>query len=183
MARPKPVALQEQFRQLSTFLYDTSVSAEVLEREVMPFIADDVVFVDPWQQGGGRDHYRLGLAGFHRMLKFDLDLFQVNVTLDEGAGKGRAIVDGVMNLRLLEPLLTYPLRTILVYDFTLTEAGGFLIHRHEEMWSLGDMIEAVPLFGWFYKNVFRKGFSKGFLLASRLSIRGEARSLSVSPPS
>ncbi len=167
--------LQDTFRKISQLLYDTKVPPEVLEREVMPFIAEDVVFVDPWQEGGRRDRYRLGLAGFHRMLKFDLDLFQVNVTLDEPAGKGRAIADGVMNLRLLEPLLTYPLRTVLVYEFTLEPEGHFLIHRHEEMWSLGDMIEAVPLLGKLYAKGFRKAFSQGFLFASWLSTRASAR--------
>src|SRR4051812_23063610 len=126
MARSKQSQLpelQSTFRKISELLYDTKVPPEVLERDVMPFIADDVVFVDPWQEGGQRDRYRLGLAGFHRMLKFGLELFQVNVTLDEAAGTGRAIADGVMQLRLFEPLITYPLRTILVYEFTL-EPGG-----------------------------------------------------------
>ena len=39
------------------------------------------------------------------------------------------------------PLYAYPLRTILVYDFTLGPgAHGLLIERQEEMWSFADMI-------------------------------------------
>lgn len=47
----------------------------------------------------------------------------------------------------------------------------FLIQAHEEMWSFGDMIEAIPLAGWFYKKIFRPGFSRGFLRASQLVCR------------
>jgi hypothetical protein len=39
------------------------------------------------------------------------------------------------------------------------------------MWSLGDMIQAVPGLGWFYEHVFRRAFSRGFLAASALSLR------------
>jgi hypothetical protein len=174
MSTPTDEQLQTQFQKISRLLYDTKVSTHRLEQEVMPHIAEDVVFLDPWQEGSGRDRYRLGLAGFHQMLRFDLDLFQTSVTVDRDAGKGRAMVDGVMHLNLLQPLLSYPLRTFLVYEFTLLpKAPGFLIHRHEEMWSLGDMIAAVPGLGGVYKNVFRKAFCRGFLAASWLSTRGK----------
>ena len=162
--------LEERFRKVSELLYDTRVPADVLREEVMPFVGEDVVFVDPWQTGGGREVYERGAAGFHCMLRFDFDITQLNVQLDEGQRKGRAIVDGVMNLRQFSWLYTYPLRTILVYDFTLEASeGGALrpvIHKHEEMWSLGDMIEAVPGVGWVYAKLFRPAFSRGFLAAS-----------------
>jgi len=82
----------------------------------------------------------------------------------------------VMHLRPFRHLPSYPLRTILAYAFEVTDPearGGpvFLIHEHEEMWSLGDMIEAVPVLGWFYWRVFRPAFSRGFLAASALSLR------------
>lgn len=172
-------ALEQRFRRITELLYDTRVPAQVLDEEVLPFIGEDVSFTDPWQRGVGRENYRLGLAGFHSMFSFDFDIFQLNVQLEEGHQRGRVLVDGVMNLKQLRWLYTYPLRTILVYDFTLTSrdaAGGDLhplIHAHEEMWSLGDMIEAVPLVGWVYKNLFRKGFSHGFLAASALFSRGK----------
>ena len=162
--------LEERFRQLTHLLYDTRVPEHVLDEQLAPFLGEDVRFIDPWQTGAGRDTYRRGAAGFHCMLRFDFDITQLNVQLDEGQRKGRAIVDGVMNLRQFSWLYTYPLRTILVYDFTLEASeGGALrpvIHKHEEMWSLGDMIEAVPGVGWVYAKLFRPAFSRGFLAAS-----------------
>ena len=132
-------------------------------------------------QAQGVELYRRGAAAFHTMFKFDFDVFQLNVQLDAHARTGRGIVDGVMNLRQFSWLYTYPLRTILVYDFTLLDVPRgdvrFLIHHHEEMWSLGDMIEAVPGVGWFYGKVFRRAFSKGFLAAGAV-----ARRLRRAPP-
>ena len=173
MAHAHLQKLQADFERLSRLLYDTSVPPSVLEHEVMPHIAEDVVFVDPWQEGKGRDRYRLGLAGFHTLLKFTLDITQASVTLSPDGKHGRALVDGVMHLDLLKPLYSYPLRTFLVYEFTVDPGTNrFTIQRHEEMWSLGDMIAAVPLAGPFYANVFRKLFCKAFLAASWVSARG-----------
>jgi hypothetical protein len=166
-------ALEDRFRRISLALYDTSVPADILDREVLPYLADDVRFTDPWQQGAGRETYRKGAAGFHCMFRFDFDIFQLNVQLDEQAKKGRAIVDGVMNLKQLSPLVTYPLRTILVYEFTGLEPAAVQIHEHIEMWSFGDMIEAVPLAKTPYK-LFRNAFSKGFVAASALCRRLKA---------
>lgn len=154
---------------ISQSLYDTSVSEQVLEEEVLPWLAEDIQFTDPWQHGEGLALYRKGAAAFHAMFKFDFDVYQLNVQLNANARTGRVIVDGVMNLRQFSWLYTFPLRTILVYDFTLLDPPRgqvtFLIHNHEEMWSVGDMIEAVPALGWFYKRVFRTAFSKGFIAA------------------
>lgn len=166
--------LEERFRRMTELLYDTRVPPQVLEEEVLPFIGENVTFTDPWQRGVGRENYRRGAAGFHCMFSFDFDILQANVQLEKGNLGGRAIVDGVMNLKQFSWLYTYPLRTILVYDFTLVGSGAELepvVHAHEEMWSLGDMIAAIPLVGRFYKNVFRKGFSYGFLAASALCRR------------
>lgn len=95
------------------------------------------------------------------------------MTLNEDMTKGRAIFDGVMNIRSLHWLFDYPLRCIIVlhFDITKIEAGkvDFLIRDHEEMWSFGDMIEAMPLIGKVYKFGFRRIFSRGFVLACRLS--------------
>ncbi|WP_224361561.1 hypothetical protein [Hyalangium versicolor] len=168
--------LETRFRRVTELLYDTRVPAHVLDEEVLPFIAEDIVFTDPWQRGGSRKDYRLGVFGFHAMFAFDFDITQLNVQLEPGLQKSRAIVDGVMNLKQLRWLYTYPLRTILVYDFTLesppTPGQDIrpLIHAHEEMWSFGDMIAAVPGVSWLYKH-FRKGFSQGFLAASSLACR------------
>ncbi|PTL75596.1 hypothetical protein [Vitiosangium sp. GDMCC 1.1324] len=169
--------LEERFRRITELLYDTRVPSQLLDEEVLPFLAEDVRFIDPWQSGGGRETYRRGAAGFHCMFSFDFDIFQLNVQMEEGNPRGRAIVDGVMNLKQLSWLYTYPLRTILVYDFTLASpsaSGGDvrpLIHTHEEMWSLGDMLEAIPLLGRLYARVFRRAFSYGFLAASSVCRR------------
>jgi hypothetical protein len=164
--------LEERFRRLSLSLYDTSLPAGQVDQEIGPLLAERVRFTDPWQEAAGRAKYRLGLAGFHAMFRFKLEVTQVGVHLAEDGQRGRALVDGVMNLQPLGDWFTYPLRTILAYDFTLDGGGaapGVLIHAHEEMWSLADMIAAVPGAGWFYRRVFRPGFSWGFLAASWFS--------------
>jgi hypothetical protein len=168
--------LEEHFRRITLLLYDTTVPPSLLDAEVLPFLDESVRFTDPWQQASGREKYRLGAAGFHAMLKFNLEIFQLHVDLDPSNRKGRALVDGVMHLKLLSPLYTFPLRTQLVYGFVLTDsqtsAGPqFLIQEHEEMWSVGDLIAAVPAAGWLYTRLFRKAFSYGFLAASYVSCR------------
>jgi hypothetical protein len=170
--------LEARFTRLTHLLYDTSVKPEDLDREIEPFLADDVRFTDPWQGEAGRERYRLGAAGFHAMLRFRFELYQLHVQLEPDGRRGRALVDGVMHLRPFRFIPSYPLRTILTYEFEVTDPdapGGprFLIHDHEEMWSLGDMIEAVPGLGWFYGRVFRPAFSRGFLAASKLSLRAK----------
>ncbi|WP_375754925.1 hypothetical protein [Corallococcus exercitus] len=164
--------LEARFREVTRLLYTTSIPASVLDAELMPMMAEDVTFTDPWQKGGGKETYRKGAAGFHCMFRFDFDIYQLNVQLEPDGKSGRAIVDGVMNLKQFAWLYTYPLRTLLVYDFTLQrgEDGGEvlpLIHAHEEMWSFGDMIANVPGVGTLY-NRFRNAFSVGFLAASAL---------------
>ncbi|WNG24021.1 hypothetical protein F0U62_08290 [Cystobacter fuscus] len=173
--------LEERFRHLTHLLYDTRIPEHVLDEELAPYLAEDIRFIDPWQTGAGRETYRRGAAGFHCMFRFDFDIFQLNVQLEPGHEKGRVLVDGTMNLRQFDWLYVYPLRTFLAYDFSLERpyTGGEphpLIHRHEEMWSLGDMIEAVPGVGWVYKTLFRPGFSYGFLAASALCRRNKQRS-------
>lgn len=170
--------LERRFRALTELLYDTSVSAERLDTEVLPYIAQDVTFKDPWQSAGGREAYRLGMKGFHAMFRFRFEFRQVNVQLNARGDGGRAIVDGVMQLEQLRWLYVFPLRTLLVYDFVLPKGlqppARPLITTHEEMWSFGDMIEAVPLVSRFY-DVFRPAFSRGFLAASRLACRWQKR--------
>jgi len=169
-----PAELERLFERVTLLLYDTRVPMAELEAEVVPYLASEVTFTDPWQSGGGLASYRLGLEGFHRMFRFHFEVLQVGVRLSP-TGAGRAIVDGVMQLEQLAPLLTYPLRTICTYAFTLGESGRPLIHAHEEMWSLGDMLAAVPGLGRLYARGFRPLFCRGFLAASRLASRSRAR--------
>ena len=166
--------LAATFRRLSERLYDTSVPMSVLDDEVTPLLDANVTFTDPWQHGEGIDRYRLGLAGFHAMLRFTLEIKQVSVTVDAERANGRAIVDAVMHLKPVAFLPSYPLRTILTYAFRLVpgdEAHPFRITAHEEMWSFGDMLAAVPGLGTLYGKIFRRGFTHLFLGASYLSAR------------
>jgi hypothetical protein len=169
--------LEEKFRWLTTALYDTSVPPAEVDAAMRPYIDDGIRFVDPWQTEAGVERYRLGLAGFHTMFRFHFELIQLSVTLDADGTTGRCICDGVMHLKQFAPLLTYPLRTILTYEFVVDDAGDakrpvrFRIHRHEEMWSFGDMLAAVPVTGWLYSKLFRPAFARGFLAASWLSAR------------
>ncbi|CAF1579325.1 unnamed protein product [Didymodactylos carnosus] len=174
--------LEKQFTKITKLLYTTSVPSDVLDNEVLPYIANDVVFTDPWQNGGSKELYRIGMKGFHCMFNFTMDIFQLNVKLNDD-DTGRVIVDGIMNLEQFKWIYTYPLRTILVYDFRLLNKDVyedeqdddliisplFEIYRHEEMWSFGDMIANLPVAGWFYRNIFRVGFGYAFVFASGVS--------------
>eukprot|EP01113_Clastostelium_recurvatum_P042318 TRINITY_DN6852_c0_g1_i1.p1 TRINITY_DN6852_c0_g1~~TRINITY_DN6852_c0_g1_i1.p1 ORF type:complete len:196 (+),score=48.36 TRINITY_DN6852_c0_g1_i1:111-698(+) len=172
--------LENKFRHLTKILYDTDVAPKTLTREVMPYLNKDVFFKDPWQQGGGIDRYTLGMKGFHCMLYFKFDIDQLHVQLNQqkgpgGVREGRVIIDGIMHLRQLSWLFTYPLRTILVYKFRLLpgkpsgDCPPFEIYFHEEMWSFGDMIQNIPLVKLPY-DMFRSMFASGFLAASRASL-------------
>jgi hypothetical protein len=169
--------LTDRFRRISEILYDTSLPPPEVDREIRPYLAETVAFVDPWQHEKGLGKYRLGLAGFHTLFRFHLEIFQIGVQLDDAGKSGRAFVEGVMHLKQLERLFTFPLRTILVYHFTVTDPGKtggqpkFLIERHEEMWSFADLIAGVPGLGWIYTKLFRRGFAYAFLGASYLSAR------------
>lgn len=159
--------LEARFRELTLLLYDTRVPRSVLRERVHPHIAPDVTFRDPWVVVHGKRAFEDGLAGFHCIVYFDFDVYQVAVRLDEDGERGRALVDGVMNLRQLR-FYTYPLRTTLVYHFRLFPDGVLLIERLEEMWSFGDMIANAPLVGRFYDLVFRPAAGRFFLALFRL---------------
>jgi len=163
--------LEERFRALTMLMYDTSVPIPVLEERVYRHLAPDIVFQDPWLIAHGRRRFEIGLRGFHCVIRFDFEIFQLGVQLD-GRGGGRAFVDGVMNLRQLG-FYTYPLRTTLVYDFVLTEGGSsFQVTRLDEMWSFGDMIANAPLVGRLYQSLFRPAaghfFTAMFWLSCKL---------------
>jgi hypothetical protein len=171
--------VEARLRHLTGLLYDTRVPPRRLEEEVLPHLAEEVTFKDPWQAASGRDRYAVGMKGFHAMFDFRFEFHQVSVSLDAQGSGGRALVDGVMHLWQSSRAFTYPLRTILRYDFTLATPAAatepqLQITAHEEMWSLGDMIEALPLVGRFYAGAFRPAFARGFLVASRLASRWRA---------
>ncbi|XYI02655.1 hypothetical protein ACMHYB_24030 [Sorangium sp. So ce1128] len=152
----------ERFRELTLLMYTTSVPLDELREQVYPYLAPDVEFIDPWIRARGAGKFRIGLLGFHCAFLFDFDIFQINVSMNERGDGGRVLVDGVMNLRQLR-VYTYPLRTLLVYDFVMTKGGeGFEITRQEEMWSFGDMIQNAPLIGTCYEG-FR--FVSGYFFA------------------
>jgi hypothetical protein len=186
--QPSTAQLEARFRELTLLMYDTQVPISVLEERVHPYLAPHVVFEDPWLRAHGARRFRVGLCGFHSVIRFDFEIFQLDVQLNAGGDGGRVLVDGVMNLRQLV-FYTYPLRTILVYDFTLPEGGGPLqITRLEEMWSFGDMIANAPLLvGRFYQRVFRPAAGHFFTAAFAVSCalvgrrRKESRVASSTP--
>jgi len=142
--------IEDRFTQLTLLMYDTSVPRRVLEEQVYPHLGPTIEFVDPWILARGRRKFITGLRGFHCAIRFTFDIFQINVQMNEQGNGGRVLVDGVMNLNQLV-IYTYPLRTILAYDFTMTKGGeSFQITRLEEMWSYADMIQNVPLLGKLY---------------------------------
>jgi hypothetical protein len=55
--------LERQFHTITQLLYTTSVPGALLERQVLPYIANDIVFKDPWQEGSGKQLYRIGMKG------------------------------------------------------------------------------------------------------------------------
>ncbi|CAF1416284.1 unnamed protein product [Adineta ricciae] len=166
--------LERQFHTITQLLYTTNVPGALLDRQVLPYIADDVIFKDPWQEGGDKKLYRIGMKGFHNMFHFTFDTFQLNVKLNDDGTTGRCIVDGIMNLQQFSWIYTYPLRSIFVYEFRLLNTDNiddpkFEIFRHEEMWSFADMIDGIPGIGWMYKNLFRRSFGYFFVALSALS--------------
>jgi hypothetical protein len=154
--------LHERFTHITRILYDTSVPMDVVERDIFPYIASNVRFFDPLVDVTGSRIFRMGRRGFYCTFKFDFDIAQVGIQLNERGDGGRAMVDGIMNLKSLV-VYTYPLRTVLVYDFTLTDDGrGLSITRIEEMWSFGDLFANLPLVGRVYDKA-RRGF--GYFIA------------------
>jgi hypothetical protein len=70
---------------------------------------------------------------------------------------------------------TYPLRTILVYEFTMLPDGQRLqITSLEEMWSFGDLIENLPGMKWPYE-VYRRFF--GYLFGGMFWVAATAEDL------
>jgi hypothetical protein len=161
LSAPTVARLEQQFTRLTQILYDTSVPLAVLEREVDPYLAPNIQFIDPLARVRGHQRFKTGLRGFHCSIFFDFDITQLHVRMNERGDGGRAIVDGIMNLRQLQ-VYTYPLRTILVYEFvTIEDSPGFQITLLEEMWSLGDLIQNAPLIGPVYD---RARFVSGYIL-------------------
>jgi hypothetical protein len=183
--------LEREFTNIVQMLYTTDIPGALLERQILPYIAKNIIFKDPYQEISGKELYRIGINGFHNMFHFTFDTFQLNVKLNDDGKTGRCIVDGIMNLQQFSWIYTYPLRSILIFEFRLLnnqniDEPQFEIFRHEEMWlvffllvlfkkylinfrSFSDMIDAIPGIGWLYKNIFRWGFGYLFVGISALS--------------
>jgi len=155
-------------------MYDTSVSLSELQEQVYPYLSKDIRFVDPFIRARGRNKFQVGLRGFHCAFLFDFRIDELRATLNERGDGGRVIVDGVMNLRSLR-VYSYPLRTILVYEFVLTQGGCSLeITSQEEMWSVGDLAQNAPVLGPLYDGWrFLSGyfFTAMFWLSCALATR------------
>ena len=167
-------ALSRRFTELTHLLYDTSVPASVLQEKVYPYLAPDIEFRDPWVKASGLRHFWIGLKGFHAVIRFKFEIAQIAVQLNERGDGGRVLVDGVMQLNQLV-VYTYPLRTQLVYEFTMTPDGARLQFTSlEEMWSLGDLIANAPGLARPYE-VYRRFF--GYLFGGLFWIAATAEDL------
>ena len=168
--------LTERFTTLTHLMYDTNVNHKILDERVTSQIHEDVTFTDPWQTNTGKGIFITQLRGFHSAIFFNFDIEQINVQLYDNELGGRVIVDGWMNLNQFKTIVgTYPLRTILVYDFIMTNDGkDVLVTDLEEMWSLADLIEQIPIVGWMY-HLFRWGagyfFTVMFFLCTFVALR------------
>jgi hypothetical protein len=125
--------LEREFTTIVQLLYTTSVPSALLERQVLPYIAKNIIFKDPWQEGCGKELYRIGMKGFHNMFHFTFDAFQLNIKLNNDGKTGRCIVDGIMNLQQFSWIYTYPLRSIIkrlmnlnLKSFGMKKCGLFL---------------------------------------------------------
>jgi hypothetical protein len=164
--------LEERLRTIVGLMYDTRVPLDVLDEKVCPYLAPGVGFVDPWIRARGFQRFRAGLRGFHCAFRFELDVHQLAAQVSPDGRRGRALVEGMMNLRSV-PGLVYPLRTILVLEFDVGADGEPRLTDLEEMWSLADMIRHLPGgIGRLYQDVFRvwsgRFFSGFFWLACKL---------------
>jgi hypothetical protein len=136
--------IEKHFRDYTLCMYDTWKSFEDMDLH-MKNVHEDIIFKDPWQNIYGIRNYKNAARGFHSSIYFDFDILQCNVSMNEKQDRGRCIIDGTMNLKQLQ-FYSYPLRTLLVYDFVMINDGTeVLLTFHEEMWSFGDMIENLPL--------------------------------------
>jgi hypothetical protein len=163
--------LEKKFKTIFNVSYNTNVPIPVMEKEMLPYLHEDIGFKDAWQEGRGIKGYVDGMHGFHSMFTFESEIYQVSVALDKDGKSGRAIVDGVMNIKPLKWFWVYALRVIIVYHFDVISIDNkeikFVIRDHEEMWSFGDMIRSVPVIGYLYSFWFRRLFAYGFNLACR----------------
>ncbi|WP_437276140.1 hypothetical protein WME90_33515 [Sorangium sp. So ce375] len=176
MPRLRLADLEDRFRRLSHLMYDTRVPIATLEKEVYPYLARGIEFVNPWRRVRGIETYQVGLSGVRGGCRFDLDVSQLNVRLFELRDAGRALVDSTLYLRPF-PRCTYPVRVILTYDFDMIDGGeSFEITRHEEMWRIGDILRSAPLLGRSY-DVFRS--CSGYLFTGALLL---SRAVAVRPP-
>lgn len=143
--------LARRFTELTHLLYDTSVPVAVLQEKVYPLLGSDITFRDPWIRGKGLSQFWTGLRGFHAIVRFTFDITQLAVQMNARGNGGRVLVDGTMNLNQLV-VYTYPLRTQLVYEFTISPDGEDLeVHALEEMWSFGDLFQNLPGLGMAYE--------------------------------
>ena len=141
--------LEGEFSTIVQLLYTSNVPGPLLDRQVLPYVSKNIIFKDPWQENSGKELYRLGMKGFHNMFHFTFDTFQTNVKLNDDGKTGRCIVDGIMNLKQFSWIYTYPLRSILIFEFRLlnnqtVDEPLFEIFRHEEMWCV---ISPLPILG------------------------------------
>jgi len=55
--------LEREFTNIVQILYTTDIPGALLERQILPYIAKNIIFKDPWQEGGNKQLYRIGMKG------------------------------------------------------------------------------------------------------------------------
>lgn len=66
---------------------------------MLPHVAPDIEFWDPWVHVRGKSIFRTGLRGFHCAIRFDVEILQLDVRVNERGDGGRVLVDGREALR------------------------------------------------------------------------------------
>ncbi|KAF0974867.1 hypothetical protein FDP41_006341 [Naegleria fowleri] len=150
--------LEKRFSSLTHLIYNTQTKVQDLDEHVAPFLDEHVSYEDPFQFVSGKNTVLTQLKGCHLSMFFESKIEQLDIQMKENQEGGRVLIDAWMNMNQFKWIIgTFPIRTILVYDFVMiNEGSSFLITNLKEMWSLGDVIEQIPFIGWCF-NLFRHG--------------------------
>lgn len=177
-----PAEIEKRFTRLLLLAYDTSVPIATLQQEVYPYLAPDIELVSPWLRLRGAETYKVGLSGARLGPRVALDVVQLSACVCDERAAGRVLVDAVLKIRLL-PVGTFPVRTVLTFDFVMTECGeSFQITRHEEIWSFADLLQNARLAGRWYDAL--RAFS-GYVVTGALYLAcafGVGRQRCAAPP-
>ncbi|KAG9296704.1 hypothetical protein G9A89_001336 [Geosiphon pyriformis] len=156
----EPKSYKEIAREVHSTLFSRRTDAQ--EAVILKYFDGNAVFEDPIIHVQGHSdiiqQFCLIAAMFPHIAS------EVHSVTDcESAGNHHlVIIDAVIKFRLPIKFLffirqTVELRTISRFEFNEQKK----IVRHEDVWSLKDLIETLPIIGWLYAEIVRK--STGYL--------------------